>query len=101
MVDDIDDNNGIASDVVRVTSRLAVCSTVERNGLITADGEGGINVYQFANSEVQTVVIDDTADLLCTGEFTGLTGSDTMPYKRYLIRAYNSYCINRIYVVNS
>ena len=98
---DMDPHDGVTTQVVGELTCVCISLTVEDHLLVITDGERGVFVVQFANRQVQTVVVILSVRLLlCVGVFTGLARRDAVPTERNLIRAYNGCRVNCIDFVN-
>ena len=99
---DVHLNDGVATQVVEETAALVIRLAVEHDRFVAADGECGVDLYQLAYRQMQTVIGVVAVRLtLGDGVVVGLGGTDTMPVERNLIRADNRRRIYRINMIDS
>ena len=80
---DIHLDDGVATQVVEEPAALLVNLAVEDHLLVVADGEGGVNLYDRTDGQMQAVVVISAVGFLFRAAVVAaLACADTVPYYR-------------------
>ena len=99
---DIHLDDGVATQVVEEPAALLVNLAVEDHLLVVADGEGGVNLYDRTDGQMQAVIVISAVGFLFRAAVVAaLACADTVPYYRQLALTGDDRGVYRIYMVDS
>ena len=92
----------VATQVVEEPAALLVSLAVEDHLLVVADGEGGVNLYDRTDGQMQAVVVISAVGFLFRAAVVAaLACADAVPYYRQLALTCDDRGVYRIYMVDS
>ena len=92
----------VATQIIEEPAALAIHLAVEDHLLVVADGEGGVNLYDRTDGQMQAVVVISAVGFLFRAAVVAaLACADTVPYYRQLALTCDDRGVYRIYMVDS